>query len=371
MIRVGLIGCGRIARVHVPYIRSYEEAQIIGVCDSNLEQARALARQFNIDQVYCDHKALILEQRPDVVHILTPPQTHAELAISAMEAGVHVLVEKPMAVCTEEADRMIETARRMGVQLCVDHNRLFDPVVLKVKQIVADGAIGEVVGVEAFQGFSHAEGRNVYYGPSREEHWAFRLPGGILQNFAPHSISVFLAFMQEPKPVSVVTKRTGVLPGIPFEEVRMIFEGEKALGLLTFSLSPQPYFNFLNLYGSEASLQINLNNMTLVVYKDRRLPKFLAKGYFNIDQSLQLVASTVRNSLNVITGKMKLYPGIGNLIRRYYYCLENGGPPPVSGEEGREVTKILDLICQESNRPLNGATCSPASEAENGLASQR
>jgi predicted dehydrogenase len=347
LIRVGLIGCGRIARVHVPYIRSYKGAEIIGVCDCNPEQAKILARHFNIAGVYTDPKVFLAEQHPDVVHILTPPQTHAELAIFAMEAGIHVLVEKPMAVSVAEADRMIETARRMKVRLCVDHNRLFDPVVLKAQQMVADGILGEVVGVEAFQGIAHLNANNSADGLPSKKGWVSELPGGVLQNVGPHSIALLLAFMRAPRPVSVVTKRTGLIPGAPFEEVRAIFEGEKALGTLTFSLSPEPYLNFLNLYGSKASLQINLNNMTLIIFKDRRLPKLLTKSWFNIDQSLQLLSNTMKSSLQVLTGKMKFYPGMGTLIRRYYACLENGGLPPVSGEEGREVVKVLDLICQQ------------------------
>jgi predicted dehydrogenase len=278
---------------------------------------------------------------------LTPPQTHADLAIAAMEAGVHVLVEKPMSATLEEADRMIETAQRMGVQLCVDHNRLFDPVVLKAKQMIATGELGEVVGVEAFQGFPQEEGRHMYYRTSAETHWSFDLPGGIMQNVGPHAIAFMLAFIPDCTPVSIVTKRTGVLPGTPFEEVRMLFEGEKALGSLTFSFSPRPFLNFVTLYGSQASLQINLNNMTLIVYKDYRLPKLVAKSWFNLDQSLQLVSNTVRTTFQVLTGRLRFFPGMKNLIHRYYTCLENGDPLPVTAEEGREVVKVLDLICQQ------------------------
>jgi predicted dehydrogenase len=346
LIRVGLIGCGGIARIHVPYIRSYTGAEIVGVCDSNPDQARKLASQFAIARTYTDPLALIREQRPDVVHIVTPPQTHADLAISAMEAGLHVLVEKPMAVSEQEADRMIETARRMKVHLCVDHNRLFDPVVLKAKEMIASGALGEVVGVEAFQGLAHTT--NSAEGLPSKMGWVSELPGGVLQNVGPHSIAFLLAFMRAPRPVSVVAKHTGLIPGTLFDEVRVIFEGEKALGTLTFSFSPEPYLNFLNLYGSKATLQINLNNMTLIVFKDRRLPKLLAKSWFNIDRSLQLLGNTVRSGFEVLTGKMSFYPGMGNLIRQYYACLENGGPPPVTAEEGREVVKVLDLICRKS-----------------------
>jgi predicted dehydrogenase len=317
----------------------------VGVCDSNLEQAEGLARQFKINQVYSDPMTLLSEQQPDVVHILTPPQTHAELAIAAMEAGVHVLVEKPMAVSLEEADRMIATARRVGVHLCVDHNRLFDPVTLQAKQIVARGEVGEVVGAEAFQGYVRIQSSDGHHG---EGEWASRLPGGLLQNIAPHPISLLLAFMPEAKLVSVATKQTGFCPGTPFEEARVIFEGERGFGLLTFSLSPQPYLNFLTIYGSQASLQLNLNNNTLIVYKDRRLPKLLAKSWFNIDQCLQLLGSTMKSSLQVLTGKMRFYPGMGHLIHSYYASLEEGGSPPVTAEEGRAVVEVFDRICQQA-----------------------
>jgi predicted dehydrogenase len=348
LIRVGIIGCGAIARVHVPYIRAYKKAEIVGVCDCNQDQAESLAKQFNIKGIYAEPTALIEEQRLDIVHILTPPQTHADLAISAMEAGINVLVEKPMAVTTAEADRMIETARTMKVHLCVDHNRLFDPVVLKAKQLVENGTLGEVVGVESFQGLAHLS--NSADSLFSKNAWVSELPGGTLQNVGPHSIALLLAFMRVPRLVSVVTKRTGLIPGAPFEEVRAIFEGEKALGTLTFSLSPEPFLNFLNLYGSKASLQVNLNNMTLIIFKDRRLPKLLTKSWFNIDQSLQLLGSTIKTTFEVLTGKISFYPGMGNLIRAYYDALENGGLPPVSGEQGREVVEILDLICQQGQR---------------------
>ena len=327
-----------IARAHVPYIRSYQGATVVGVCDNNPEQAEALARQFNIPHVYHEPMALLRDQQPDVVHILTPPQTHAKLAIAAMEAGAHVLVEKPLAASPQEADHMIMTAQRKGVQLCVDHNRLFDPVMLQAKQMVARGELGDVVGVEAFQGYVRSDGKE----------WVSGLSGGVLQNIAPHPISLLLAFMPEAKLVSVATKQTGLSAGAPFEEARVIFEGDRGLGLLTLSLGPQPYLNYLTVYGSNASLQVNLNNNTLIVYKDRRLPKLLAKSWFNIDQCVQLLGSTLKTSLQVLTGKLRFYPGMGYLIHRYYTSLEHGGSPPVTAEEGRAVVEVFDRICQEA-----------------------
>jgi hypothetical protein len=154
--------------------------------------------------------------------------------------------------------------------------------------------------------------------------------------------------MPKAKLVSVATKQTGLSAGAPFEEARVIFEGDRGLGLLTLSLGPQPYLNYLTVYGSKASLQVNLNNNTLIVYKDRRLPKLLAKSWFNIDQCLQLLGSTLKTSLQVLTGKLRFYPGMGYLIHSYYASLEHGGSPPVTAEEGRAVVEVFDRICQEA-----------------------
>ncbi|HWO40505.1 MAG TPA: Gfo/Idh/MocA family oxidoreductase [Candidatus Eisenbacteria bacterium] len=343
MIRVGVIGCGKIARAHVPYVREYKGATIVAVCDSDPRQGERLAAHFKIDKVYDSPAKLLEQQKPDVVHILTPPQTHADLAVAAMEAGSHVLVEKPMAISVEEAARMVATARRTDRRLCVDHNRLFDPVMLEAKAMVASGAIGEIVGVDAFQGYIRVTENGDF-----EAGWVSKLPGGVLQNIAPHPISLLLGVMPEARPVSVVRKTTGFCPKAPVEEVRVTFEGDRGLGMLTLSLSPQPYLNYLTIYGSQATLQVNLNNNTLLVFRDRRLPKLLAKSWFNIDQALQLLNNTVKSGAQVLSGKMRFYPGMGNLIRRFYRSIENGGPVPVSGEEGKRVVEILDLICGTS-----------------------
>src|SRR5262245_34208908 len=132
-MKVGIVGCGQIAAVHIPYVRSHPGTAIVGVCDPSESRARETAARFAIRNVCRSLDELLDVHRPELVHIVTPPQTHAALAIQAMEAGCHVLVEKPMAVNLEEAQAMEATARRRGVKLCVDHNHLFDPAVVQAR----------------------------------------------------------------------------------------------------------------------------------------------------------------------------------------------------------------------------------------------
>src|SRR4029453_6828136 len=135
-MKVGIIGCGHIATMHIPYVLVQPDARIVGLADASEARARELAAHFGIVDVYPTLRDLLDAERPNVVRILTPPQTHAALAMEGMEAGCHVLVEKPMAVNLVEAEAMEAVARRRGIKLCVDHNRLFDPAFVRAKALV-------------------------------------------------------------------------------------------------------------------------------------------------------------------------------------------------------------------------------------------
>ena len=101
-------------------------------------------------------EAMLRSRCVDVVHILTPPKTHAELAIRAIEAGCHVFVEKPMALTVEETDAMNAAAGRNGVKLCVGHSRLCAPLMLKARNLVESGKIGKVLHVNVSYNFDVA-----------------------------------------------------------------------------------------------------------------------------------------------------------------------------------------------------------------------
>src|SRR5262245_37706657 len=136
-MKVGIVGGGQIATVHIPYALAYPGAEIVGLTDTDEGRARSTAARFGIRNTQRSHGELLERHRPDVVHIVTPPQTHAALSIQAMEAGAHVFVEKPMAVNLEEAEAMDAAARRHGVKLCVDHNHLYDPALAQARTMLA------------------------------------------------------------------------------------------------------------------------------------------------------------------------------------------------------------------------------------------
>lgn len=337
--RIALIGAGRIAAVHLGYARSLPGARIVAVCDAEAERAEVFARERGVPAAYADVGEMLRREEPTTVHVVTPPTTHARLAQAAMEAGANVLVEKPMAMTVDEAERMIAVATRNGRRLCVDHNRLFDPVVLRARGLVDSGAIGEVVSVEAHQGVNLADGG----GAPASRHWSVADPFAPLYNLGPHPLYLTEAFAGAFDDIALRGRRSG--PGESlFGEIRAILTGSGADGHVVLSVSAQPYLNHLTILGTKGTLRANLNTMTLVVERVRRLPKLVAKLAANLEPAGQMIGATAANVAAVALRRMRLYPGIGETIRRFYRSLEEGSPPPVDPRSGLAVVRFLNAI---------------------------
>ncbi len=144
-LRTALVGCGPMAGWHTSAVDALDEFDLIALCDISEENARALAGKTGVDAVYTDFAAMLSEQTPDVVIVVTPNDSHAALTIQAAEAGARgVLCEKPMATCMREGRAMVEACREHGVALVVNHQRRMSPPMLKMRELIDAGAIGEL-----------------------------------------------------------------------------------------------------------------------------------------------------------------------------------------------------------------------------------
>ena len=344
-VRVGLVGCGRIARTHARYLKGLAIVDLVAVCDPVEDAARALAADFKVGGVYSDLRRMLAEARLDAVHVLTPPATHASVAIAAMEAGASALVEKPMALDQREAEAMVAVARRTGCTLAVDHNRWFDPVVQRARDLLAAGALGDLVGVDVVQGAAVEEVQAFASGDTR--HWSADLPGGVMHNLAPHPAYLLRNFVGRIGEVHVCS----VSDGGVIQELRAVVSGERCLGSMTISMRGRPLTNTVRLTGTRRTVEINLNNMTLVVRQDRKAPKLVGKVLPNLEEAAQLSVATVVNAIAFATGRQRYFPGMGILIKKFHLHLAAGTPPPTSGEEGAEVVALLDALWQHVTAP--------------------
>ncbi|MEK8132180.1 Gfo/Idh/MocA family oxidoreductase [Paenibacillus filicis] len=175
-LKVAVIGCGSIAKHrHIPEYALLPQVELVAFCDINEERARSYADQYGA-KVYTDYRTLLAEVKPDAVSICLPNVLHAEASIAAANAGAHVLVEKPMAVTTAEADAMIQAAEANGVQLMVGHNQRLMPPHVKAKEILESGKLGKVLTFRTSFGHPGPEGWSI----DGRESWFFRKPEAVM-----------------------------------------------------------------------------------------------------------------------------------------------------------------------------------------------
>jgi UDP-N-acetylglucosamine 3-dehydrogenase len=163
-LRVGIIGCGGIAQAaHLPHWDAHEGAKLVAVADVNEEAAKSTAEQYGAEAFYTDFNELVERDDLDIVDVTTPPKWHAPAAIAALEAGKHVLVEKPMARTVAECDAMIAAAKKAGVLLMVTHHDRMGPMNQKIKQLLDAGLIGKPYEIANVGGMYHMVGAGWFY----------------------------------------------------------------------------------------------------------------------------------------------------------------------------------------------------------------
>ena len=150
--RVGIIGCGGIANgKHMPSLAQVKECEMVAFCDLIVEKAEKAAKEYGAEgaKVYTDYKELLADETIDVVHVCTPNRSHSFITVDALEAGKHVMCEKPMAINTIEAQKMIDAAKRTGKKLTIGYQNRHRPDSLFMKKEAEDGTFGEIYYAKA------------------------------------------------------------------------------------------------------------------------------------------------------------------------------------------------------------------------------
>ena len=171
--------------------------------------------------------------------------------------------------------------------------------------------------------------------------WKRTLPGGPLHDVAPHPAYFLRHFLGPLDAIEVLSERNHAGQ---VEEARLVARGVHGLGTVTLSMRARPAANWVRLFGSAATAEINLNHMTLVRYREHRGSKLMGKALPNLDVAWQLAGETVRNAIEFVRGRQRFYPGIGAHLREFYRCLARGVPPPVSAEEARDVVALCERM---------------------------
>lgn len=328
MTRVALLGCGRIAKRHAEIISSgvVPGLSLAAVCDVDPQRSTAFAERFNVPR-FDDLAQLLRANCSDLVAVLTPSGMHADHAIEVARAGQHVVVEKPMALRLDDADRMIAACDAAGKRLfVVKQNRLNVPVQAARRALDA-GRFGKLVlGTVRVR---WCRDQSYYNLDSWRGTWA--QDGGVLANQASHHVDLLEWFFGDV--VSVHARATTALVRAETEDtaVATLSFANGALGIIeaTTAARPVDMEGSLSILGERGSVEI----AGFAVNKIRHW-KF-------VDESAEDAAVAERYSVNP--------PNVYGFGHQAYYehvarCLADGGPALVDGLEGRRSLELITAL---------------------------
>lgn len=341
MLNVGIIGCGRISDLHAAAYDGLENAMIAAVCDSNEALARDRAAAWGVPEsgVHTDHRELLARPDIDMVEILVPHHLHLSIASDAMRAGKHVSLQKPMTLSIADADALIELARECGVRFKVFENFVFYPPLMKAKEIVEAGTIGEIVGIrlKSNPGMSPTQ----WHVPAAAQAWRVNpeMCGGgpLVFDDGHHKFAVAWHFLGLPTRIHafIGTTPDGMLdaPSI----VSWTHENG-AIGSLEVVYSPELLLK-TNHYAQDDRVEITGTKGVI----------WVAQGHGRLfDQpAVQVYADGVLTSYdNIPVGWEESFIRSG---RDFVEALETGRDPKLTAEQGREVLAFA-LAAQRSAR---------------------
>lgn len=358
-IRACIVGCGRIATLHVLGYRDNPDAEIYAVCDVSRTRAEALAREVGAKKIYTDYQEALKDDMIDMVELLVPHYLHCEMVVWACEAGKHVSVQKPMALSLEECDRMISAAKKSGVKLKVYENFIFYPPYVQAKKLIEQGEIGDPLTIR----IKMNAGNNKHGWAVDQATWAWRMEesksggGELVFDDGNHKFSIARYFMGEPESVfafigksimenEIFTRKDGTQIQFYQDAPSMITwrcKGGERYGVFDITWSKDMEINSdyyacderVEITGTKGVIWITrctgrmLQIPTLLLYRDGQTREF---HNLRDDWADSFIDST----------------------KDFIEAIRDDRPPVLTGEDGREVIKfsLAAMRSAELNAPV-------------------
>jgi predicted dehydrogenase len=366
MLRVAIVGCGKIADQHVQAIERISGATVVGVCDREPLMAEQLAERFRIGWHTGDLTELLARIEPDVVHITTPPRSHYPVAMQCLDAGCHVYVEKPFTVNTDEAVRLIRTAESRGRRITAGHNLQYTWESIEARRLVKSGFLGgPPVHIESYFTYNLGDAAYAKALLGDRTHWVRDLPGKLLHNIISHGLARIAEFMDVEAPqVAAFGSTSKLLKDIGetdiHDELRVhIADGRGMTGYFVFSTQLSPAVNGYRLYGPTNSLVVDNVHRTLVRDVRRSYKSYL--NYFV--PPVQVAREALRNSRSNIWRFLRADfhddSGLKNLIEAFYQAILGTREPPITYREILATSRMMDDIFSQ----LSGGNSQPAADS--------
>ena len=336
--------------MHVSGIQRLATAQLVAVCDSEPVMAKQLAARYRVARCYGDFDQMLAVEKPDVVHIATPPQSHFPLAMQALDAGCHLLVEKPLALNSCEAQRLVAQAENLSKKLTIGYSYYFDPVARMLRNLISEGVMGEAVHLESFFGYNlkGAFGTSIL---ADRNHWVHKLPGKLFHNLLDHLLNQITEFLTDEQP-RVQAYSWQSAPRLPEQqelpdELRVSVIGEKRSAYATFSSHARPIQHFLTFYGTKNTARLDFDCSTITLDQQPGLPGVLGRLEAPFVQGWQHMREGGRNIFRFARSDYHFFTGFNYLLARFYESIVNGSAVPIPYREILRTTALVDEVVRQ------------------------
>ncbi len=341
-MRVLLIGAGGISEHHAKALQNIDQVELAGFIDLDQIKANEAISHYggklykNIDEA--------IQDRVEVAHILTPPDSHAKIAIECLEKGLHVLVEKPLGISIEECEAIDNAAKVAGKLATVNHSLLYDPEILKAIELVKNGAVGDVISVDIIRSSVYPS----YPGGQLPPH--YREPGYPFRDIGVHALYLIQQFLG---PINSVEGKYRSLGGdhmLAYDEWRAVVDCEKGMGQMHLSWNINPLQNMMLIQGTKGVLRVDSFHMFTSLRRVTPAPKAIERVINTIRDSSRPLYDTPKNVVAFIMKKRKPYQGLHNLVGAFYESIRSGSSLPVSIQEAKTVVHWTESLARQADK---------------------
>jgi predicted dehydrogenase len=344
-VRTALIGAGRIAREHLAYVRELPGVEVAAVCDRSPAAAECAAERFGIPSWFTDHRVMLEDVRPDIVHVTTPPTSHFRLAMDSLKAGAHVIVEKPVTSTLDELEALAHRAEELGRVLVEDHNYLFDRAPREILGRIESGQFGAVTHVEVLICLDLRPGG--FMDPN-SPHPTLALAGGAIADFLPHLASLAFLFVGPHRRVRTVwTKRTPSV--LPYDEFHAVVEAERGTATLGLSANSQPDAFWLRVYGERMQATANLFETRLTFNGMRSGPRPLRSFLDALAEGRAIRRSAFGSLFRKLGRGPAALEGLREVIGGTYRALADDSALPVPIHQVLAVNRLVADLKPEAH----------------------
>jgi predicted dehydrogenase len=344
VIKLAVVGYGYWGPNIVRNVMDRPELELWGLCEMNPERVRKFTARYPGVRTSSDLDEVLADPTVDAVSIATPPATHYPLAKRALEAGKHVLVEKPLATCAAEAEELVELAASRHLTLMPGHTFLYSPAVNKVRELIDSGELGEI-----------------YFVTSSRMNLGIYQPDGVVNDLAPHDLSILLYWIDRPVTMVSASGSTVFQSGVP----------ETAFLTLSFEGGPTANVQLSWLAPHKVRQTIVVGSRRMVVYDDATTDgavRVYDRGFdFTEPKDFGEYQLTYRSG-DMVAPRLDPAEPLGLELADFARAIETGSEPRSHAALGVEIVKILEAAhssLSSSGQPVTVG----APDAEPSLAS--